>query len=102
MSQTIILQNKWEQKHSTKRLSENMILPGIEPGTPDYMLGALTHSAIESSTLTHSSRESTAVLFLASSTQLSSSSFITKFTSKRGFTFFRLLKVIKRERIQIV
>ena len=30
MSQTIILQDKWEQKYSTKGLSENMILPGIE------------------------------------------------------------------------
>ena len=29
-----------------------MILPGIEPGSPDYMFGALTHSAIESSTFT--------------------------------------------------
>ena len=57
MSQTIILQDKWEQKYSTKGLSENMILPGIEgrnrTGTPDFMFGALNHSAmpIESSTL---------------------------------------------------
>ena len=29
----------WEQKHATKKLSEIVIQPGIEPGSPDCMLG---------------------------------------------------------------
>ena len=40
-----------EHKHATKKLSENVIQMGIKPGSPDYMLGALNHSAIESPTL---------------------------------------------------
>ena len=51
MRKPYIFRVYWEQKHATKKLSENATQPEIEPGSPDNMLGALNHSAIESSTL---------------------------------------------------
>ena len=46
----IIFRVYWEQKHATKKLSENVIQQGIEPGSPDNMLGALNNLAIETPT----------------------------------------------------
>ena len=39
-----IFRVNWEQKHTIKKLSENAIQLGIEPGSPDNMLRALNRS----------------------------------------------------------